>query len=322
MERQSGRPALPPRERQPDTFSGIFAEISAPVMAADLIPIFDDVQPDLVLHEPAELAVTPLTTSRGVPRVVIGYSGATPRAVVDAAARVLGPLWDAYELSVPADLGLYEYDYVHPFPSLLGRRPTGARVHDVRPEPPDAASERGLEWLGDLGVHRPLVYLTYGTEMAFVAPWGALLGGLAQLDVDVLATTTSSVDVGRVLSEIDGAAASRIQLRDYVPQASVLARASLVVSHAGAGTMIAAGAAGIPQVAVPFGADQFENADAFSASGAAVTIDIASLTGADVAAAVQSAIESDQMSNAAKTLADAFTEMPHSDRLAATIAAR
>jgi UDP:flavonoid glycosyltransferase YjiC (YdhE family) len=41
-----------------------------------------------------------------------------------------------------------------------------------------------------------------------------------------------------------------------------------VVSHAGAGTLLAAAAHGVPQLLLPIGADQFENAAAYLGTGA------------------------------------------------------
>ena len=55
-----------------------------------------------------------------------------------------------------------------------------------------------------------------------------------------------------------------------MPQPVVLDRVSVVVSHAGAGTMLAAAVQGRPQLVLPKAADQWDNADAVVASGAAL----------------------------------------------------
>lgn len=313
---------IPPRDRRPTMFAGLFAQIAAPIMAAQLPAIFDEVRPDLVVHEPAELAVAPVATSREVPRIVVAFSGALPQPVIDAAAPALGRVWDAFSLPVPADLGLLEGEYVHPFPAVLGQRPDARTLHEVRPIPVEGQPQPTLALLDPLGVDRPLVYLTYGTEMGFLAPWRSLLDGLARVDVDVVVTTAKKVDLLPILHDLADAARTRIHARDYVPQAAVLARASLVVSHGGAGTMIAAGAAGVPQIALPVGADQFDNADAFAASGATITLDVGALTADELAGAVEATLANDERRRSANELANHFAVMPHPDDVVAATTGR
>jgi UDP:flavonoid glycosyltransferase YjiC (YdhE family) len=250
--------------------------------------------------------------------VVVAFSGALSQPVIDAAAAALGPVWDEFSLPVPADLGLYQHDYVHPLPAVLGQRPDAPSVHEVRPVSVEGVAQTSIEWLDDLGVDRPLVYLTYGTEMGFLAPWRSLLGGLARVDVDVVVTTANKVDLLPILGDLDEAARARFHLSDYVPQAAVLACASLVVSHGGAGTMIAAGAAGVPQIALPVGADQFDNADAFASSGAAVTLDVGALTADAVAESVLATLANDECRLAARELAGHFATLPHPDDVVMT----
>jgi UDP:flavonoid glycosyltransferase YjiC (YdhE family) len=304
---------IPPRDRRPTMFSGLFAEIAAPVMASQLPAIFDEFRPDLVVHEVAELGVVPIATSREVPRVVVAFSGVLPPPVIEAAVAAVGPVWDAFALPVPVDLGLYDHDYVHPLPAMLGQRPIAGGVREVRPVAVEGSPRHRPEWLDDAGVERPLIYLTYGTEMGFLAPWRSLLDGLAQVDVDVVVTTANMIDLVPILQDLDETARARVHVRDYVPQAAVLARASLVVSHGGAGTMIAAGAAGVPQVVLPVGADQFDNADAFAVAGAAVSLDVGALTSDELAEVVEATLANDDRRRAARELSDHFAAMPHPD---------
>jgi UDP:flavonoid glycosyltransferase YjiC (YdhE family) len=286
-------------------------------MASQLPAIFDEIRPDLVVHEVAELGVAPVATSRGVPRVVVAYSGALPQPVIDAAAAALGPVWDAFSLPVPADLGLYQHDYLHPLPAMLGQRPDARGVREVRPVPAEGSPHDHIDWLDNVAVDRPLVYLTYGTAGS-PAPWPSLLRGLGRVDVDVVVTTANKVDLRPILQDLDEATRARIHLRHYVPQAALLPRVSLVVSHGGAGTMIAAGAAGVPQIALPVGADQFDNADAFASSGATVQLEGGALTTEEFAEAVQAILTTDERRRAARKLADHFAAMPHPDDLVTT----
>jgi UDP:flavonoid glycosyltransferase YjiC (YdhE family) len=59
---------------------------------------------------------------------------------------------------------------------------------------------------------------------------------------------------------------------DYVPLSRVLPRAATLVSHGGIGTLSQALAAGIPQLVMPLGFDQFDNAARLERLGVAATL--------------------------------------------------
>jgi UDP:flavonoid glycosyltransferase YjiC (YdhE family) len=59
---------------------------------------------------------------------------------------------------------------------------------------------------------------------------------------------------------------------DYVPFSQVLPRAAALVSHGGIGTLSQALAAGIPQLVMPLGFDQFDNAARLERLGVAATL--------------------------------------------------
>jgi UDP:flavonoid glycosyltransferase YjiC (YdhE family) len=59
---------------------------------------------------------------------------------------------------------------------------------------------------------------------------------------------------------------------DYVPFSQVLPRAAALVSHGGIGTLSLALAAGIPQLVMPLGFDQFDNAARLERLGVAATL--------------------------------------------------
>jgi UDP-N-acetylglucosamine transferase subunit ALG13 len=304
--------SIPPRDRRPIAFTGSFAEIAAPVMLSHLSTFFDEIAPDLVVHEVAELGVTPIATSRGVRRVVVGYSGALPPPVLASTAEAVKAVWATVSLAVPDDVGLYSQDYLHPFAEPLGQRPASGVVRDFRPIAAEGIETiHDVQWLTRLGVDRPAAYITYGTEMGPLAPWPALLGALANIDVDAIVTTGNGVDLDPLLVEFDDATRSRIHVRDYVPQAAVLERASVVVSHGGAGTMLAAARTAIPQIVVPFGADQFDNADAFASAGVAVALDSSNLNADGFAEQLHAMLTNERARRAAIDLADHFASMPH-----------
>jgi MGT family glycosyltransferase len=108
------------------------------------------------------------------------------------------------------------------------------------------------------------VYLTLGT-VAYGATQvlrGAI-AALSKLPVDVL------VAAGPGDPAALGPVPGNVRVAGFVPQAQVLAHAGLVVHHGGTGTVLGTLAAGLPQLILPQGADQFANAETLSALGAA-----------------------------------------------------
>jgi UDP:flavonoid glycosyltransferase YjiC (YdhE family) len=253
---------VPPAERRVLIGPTTFARVAAPAMASDLRPLMDADPPDLVLTEPCELAAPALAAARGIPHVCVGFGGLLPDEVLSAMAEQVAPVWAEEGLTVPADAGIYQHRYLHPFPASLGCVPGELPVVPVRPVGADAAVGDAPAWVLRMGSDRPLVYVTFGTEFGHQAPFEPLLTALGRLDVDVVVT------LGGGAGAIDlPVVPDNVRVETFVPQRALLERAALVVSHAGSGTMLGAAAHGVPQLCLPLGADQFDNAEAVAAAG-------------------------------------------------------
>jgi MGT family glycosyltransferase len=82
-----------------------------------------------------------------------------------------------------------------------------------------------------------------------------VLAGVRDLDVSVVVT------LGRELDPHDlGPQPPNVHVEGYIPQSLLLPYCSMVVSHAGAGSVVGALAHGLPMVLIPLGADQPLNA--------------------------------------------------------------
>jgi UDP:flavonoid glycosyltransferase YjiC (YdhE family) len=113
---------------------------------------------------------------------------------------------------------------------------------------------------------RPRVLVTMGT----VAPRTGGTGAIRAL-VEALAAEPVEVLVALGLDPAElGPLPASVQAHRWVPLTAALPRCSAIVHHCGAGTTLSALAAGVPQVVVPQGADQFLNADALVRRGCAV----------------------------------------------------
>jgi UDP:flavonoid glycosyltransferase YjiC (YdhE family) len=106
-------------------------------------------------------------------------------------------------------------------------------------------------------------------------PYRAALDAVTGLDVEVLMTTGAELDLRDV--------PANVRVERWVPQAQALARAALVVCHGGSGTVLGALAAAIPLIVMPMFDDQFANARALKAAGAAVVAEPATLRAAILA---------------------------------------
>jgi MGT family glycosyltransferase len=146
--------------------------------------------------------------------------------------------------------------------------------------------------------NRPVVYLTLGT-----VGWGTVdllrlaLAGLSELPLDVLVAIGSHFDPTQL-----GPLPDSVRVERFVRQDLVLPRVDLAVHHGGSGTLLAAAAAGVPQLAMPMGADQFQNAEALAISGAGVALPQGGVTAAAVRDGVRQLIDDPSHRSAANRI--------------------
>jgi UDP:flavonoid glycosyltransferase YjiC (YdhE family) len=137
-----------------------------------------------------------------------------------------------------------------------------------------------------------------------------ILEALAEFDVDVVATVGGKLDPASF-----GQIAPNIRVERYVPQSFLLDQASVVVSHAGAGTLIAAASAGKVQLCMPISADQWENADRLSAVEAGITLEPDDRDVDAIGRSIDQLLADTSMHANAAVLADSFAAMPQPGEL-------
>jgi UDP:flavonoid glycosyltransferase YjiC (YdhE family) len=297
--------ALPPRRRRGLVFAGFFGENAAPVMHVDLRPVFDEFRPDIVIHETGELAGGPMAVARGLPHMTVAFSGMLPDWSEDMGLAAIAPVWIAEGLSAPTMDDLRGNLYLHPFPPSFGQAPSSSVVRPMRAEALDRDGSPP-SWLDNLGLWRPLIYVTSGTEpLAGMAPWAAIVAALGPMDVDAVVTIGNHVDPS-LLGEIP----RNVRVERFVPQRFVLERATVVASHAGAGSLLGASRRGIPQMLNPLGADQWENADAATGAGVAITCELDQRSDAEIGEALARLLNDHQFRHAAEKVANEIQAMP------------
>jgi UDP:flavonoid glycosyltransferase YjiC (YdhE family) len=233
----------------------MFAELLPQATMADLRPLLPGLRPDLVVYEQSDVGAGALAQQAGIPAVSLVIGRSMPPEVLAVAAERLAPLWG----TLPAD-AMFGDACIDVWPDSV-RDPGSAavpKVFPMRPTPYDA--DVPLPPLPDDG----FVYLTLGTVVygATQVLRGAI-AALSRLPVDVL------VAAGPGDPAALGPVPENVRVAGFVPQAEVLKHAGLVVHHGGTGTVLGTLAAGLPQLILPQGADQFANAETLSALGAA-----------------------------------------------------
>jgi UDP:flavonoid glycosyltransferase YjiC (YdhE family) len=233
----------------------MFADVLPRATVKDLEGLLPRIRPDLVVYEQSDTGAAKAARDAGIPFVshVIGRS--MPPAIQQMAAGEMAWMWDG---APPADLMMGDVaidlwpdtvrdPVVAALPTVLRLRPTAFDLDVPLPK-----IEAG-----------PLVYLTLGTvSFGATEVLRQAIDGLARLPVTVL------VAVGPGDPALLGDVPANVRVAGFVPQGKVLRQADLVMHHGGTGTVLGALAAGLPQLVLPQGADQFVNADVLAETGA------------------------------------------------------
>ena len=259
-------------------------------------------RPDVVVHEPLELGGVMLARHLGLPSVTHGYGPmfreyGTLGPIVAGATGDPG-VWDEMLAGTALDI----------CPPAL--RPPGAALWPealaLRPSAGEAGARRVLDLGPGRALRRPLVYVTLGTiSNAIPGLMAEMVEGLRSLSVDLVVTTGPGVDPASL-----GPQPAHVTVRQFVPQDQVLRHADLMVSHAGAGTMLGALCRGLPQLCVPHGADQPWNAEAVARARAGIVLSEDECTPAAVRAAVVTLLSSPSYRVAAREVQAEIEAMP------------
>jgi hypothetical protein len=286
----------------------LFADALPRAMAPALVTAFESRRPDLVLYESTNLGAVLAAAEFGIPAVCLDlWAVGRWHVKPDELERRVRGVWA--ERSVPLTLDpLLGQAHLDPAPPSL-RIPAVNEGDSIR------LPTRQIAW-GDprtsltswLTRHRsrPMVYLTLGT-----VGWGSVdlvrdaLAGLTGLPVDVLVAIGSYLDPTQL-----GPLPDSVRVERLVRQDLVLPRVDLAVHHGGSGTLLAAAAAGVPQLVMPMGADQFQNGDALALSGAGLALAQGGVTAAAVKAGVLQLVDDPRHRAAANRIRGEILALP------------
>jgi UDP:flavonoid glycosyltransferase YjiC (YdhE family) len=296
----------------------VFATLNVRAMLPTVRATVRDWQPDVIVREPAEFASAVVADEAGVPHVQVGIG------LISAQRRIMEVAADVVEAWRPAlTARIAATPYLTFFPSSLDRDREPEPSPTLRFRVPQAApSPLPDHWSGD---DRPLVYVTFGSVAGSV-PWAApiyevAMEAVAHLPVRVLLTTGYGLEDGQMV-----APGPHVHIARWVPQADVLASASVVVCHGGSGTTLGALTAGVPLVITPLFADQPDNARRVAEVGAGVAVGprapgdpTSAVDPADLRRAITHVLSDPATAAAAHRLAGEIDALPPVDEAVAVI---
>lgn len=308
---------LPPHERPAATFPRLFGVVFAPAMLADLLPVAEQWQPSVIVSDAGELAGPLVAASVGVPGITVGFGAVLPAERVAGASDFVAPLWEELRLEPRPYAGCYDHLYLDIYPPGLSEGDTSHIPHlqSLRPVP-FAFKEEDLVY--ELNPATPIVYVTLGTVFnRDTSLMKTVVEAVQDLPLQVVVTVGPKGDPQAV-----GPVGDNVLVARYIPQTKLLDRCSLVISHAGSGTFLAALSHGIPQLCLPQAADQFLNGQACTASGAGITLVPGTTTPEAIRGAAHRLLNEAKFREAAERLGAEIARMPGPDEVAGVIAGR
>jgi UDP:flavonoid glycosyltransferase YjiC (YdhE family) len=272
--------------------------------ALDLIPRAAAWRPDLVISEITEFAGREAAIAAGALSVTHGFGTHVP-GTRQFASLIFEHV--SAGLGTPSRRHVFETGlYLDPCPpGLQSDELNGLDIRSIRPSsgqivPGDRLPQQFLAL-----PKRPVVYVTLGTVVNDADLARSVLDAIEDLPISIAVTTGPGVDPA-----ILGVRPDNVAVAEFVPQALILPYASAVVSHTGSGTMLGALAAGLPQVCLPRGADQFANADRVKAVGAGLRLLPEELTRDGLRRALQAVLYDDPYAQSARALQAQIAAMP------------
>ena len=233
-----------------------------------MLGLLEERRPDLVVYEGMDAGAGLAANVLGIPAVAyaIGLTHMGYAMIHPAAIGYHRTLWTDRGQQPPDGTQFLAEALLDPTPASLRRFNGPFEVPKIPIRPVGYAESIGAVpgWLQEPKA-RPRIYLTLGTvSFGAVEVLQRALGEIADLDVDLLVTVGPEGDPAAL-----GEVGPNVHLEKFVNQSEILTRVDLIVHHGGTGTVLGALAAGIPQLIMPQGADQFFNAQFLTEAGAA-----------------------------------------------------
>ncbi|QUQ71022.1 nucleotide disphospho-sugar-binding domain-containing protein [Kutzneria sp. CA-103260] len=231
------------------------------VVADTVVAIADEWRPDLVVHSPMEAAGPLAAAKLGVPAVEQAYGLHSSETRFVQLAEAIADTYGRHGVDGPPA----RHALLNVAPPSMGTPNPGWAMRYV----PFNGGGQLPDWL----LHRPdrpRVIVTLGT----VIPGFVGLGPLQWLaDVAGGLDAEFVVTLDDTEAEQLGALPDNVRPVPYTPLNALLATSAAIIHHGGSGSTMTSLAMGVPQLVVPQGADQFNNAHEVAKRGAGFEVD-------------------------------------------------
>jgi UDP:flavonoid glycosyltransferase YjiC (YdhE family) len=306
---------LPPARVERYFLPRLFGEVGTALIVDDLIAAAEEVQPDLLVHDPVMFAAPLVAAKCGVATVQHTVGPLQEPATLELVADAVSPVWREFGLDVPKRAGVYAGSTVAICPPSLDPAARGIpRLLELRPTPLPRSDPPPLP-RPYADPDRPLVYVTLGTfSNNALELFRLVLDALSDEPVNVLMTVGRDNDPD-ALAPIPANA----QVERFVPQGDVLPHCAAAVHHAGAGTTFGILAHGLPSVALPQSADNFTIADRLAEAGAGRAVAPGDVTADIVRDALRDVMTDERYRGAASRLGDEIASMASPQEVAAQL---
>jgi UDP:flavonoid glycosyltransferase YjiC (YdhE family) len=290
------------QERIEAAIDGLFVGAYGAAALPGMLELVESWRPHAILHETAEAAALIAGDVYRVPTVRVGVALATPYE----------EWWLAMSAGALDALRATTGLRLDPGARRAARTPLFTRVPEVldrhQGEPPalvhrfrdDAVLPAATVPVVD--DPRPLVPISFGTMVPadghYPGLYRAAIDAVAGLPVRVLVTVGRQADPAEL-----GPLPENVRVERWVPMGAMLAGAAAFVTHGGAGTTLAALAAGVPMAVLPVSADQPLNARLVAAHGAGLALEGGVADPAAVGPAVEELLRDPRYGDVARAIA-------------------
>lgn len=285
---------------------GLPADESARRRAPELVSRAESWKPDVIVHEPLDFAAPIAAARTGAVHLVHALGPKIPRLMYDFLGPGLNRMYADWGL--PDLLTSSESTYLDICPpSLQSDGPSlWKRIQPLRPGAFAGADEESLPSRIPDTSDEKFIHVTLGTVVnKSIDVFGAVLDGLRGISRIVVLTVGPDLDPQVIESQL-----SNVIVERFVPHALLLPRCSVVINHAGNGSVFAALSHGLPLLLLPRGADQFTTAAACERAGAAIVLRPADVTKENIRTAVDRLLSEPRFSENARQVQDEILSMP------------
>ncbi|MET8541523.1 glycosyltransferase [Kitasatospora sp. NPDC004799] len=238
-----------------DMAASMFAFASRPDVDG-LLAAATDWGADLIVHDSFTSAAPLVAAQLKIPSVVQNFGASPGRSMAELVASHVADLYEERGLTGPDIAAVLNL-------GPLGGDPDGLPTRYV---PYNGGGIVPAEFLRK--PERPRAVVTLGTVLAEIDGVRSvvqLVEAAAEVDADFL-LAVGGADLAPL-----GTLPDNVRGLPWVPLNELLSRADALIHHGGSGTMLTALQAGLPQLLLPQGADHFLNAEAITATGAALS---------------------------------------------------